>query len=132
MNKALENLNELSESEALVLYVLSEEKFATVNRLAKILGWSEAKIRKILSSLRKLRLTDYRTASSLLPLSYGIFPYIHPEIKIPKYIKDIDPRTRMYYSTVPLEEIEKLLPVEEYRRQIVKKYEEQKLKKYRE
>lgn len=95
--KLKRNVN-LSEFETWLLYLLiTELKFTTAEELSQMLGYSEAHIRQTLLDLRRIGLTGFT------------YPLRGITESIPKF-KDLDPRTKIHYPTITLEELREISP----------------------
>lgn len=105
----------LTPAQAAVLYVLTTRvRFATASKISEILGWSEAHIRKILSDLRKIGLTDYVLAGFLGKRiggkSLGMFGLLGVRADELREIGEMDPRVKLHYATITFEQLKKMYP----------------------
>jgi predicted transcriptional regulator len=103
----------LSPAQAAVLYVLTTKlRFATASEIANLLGWSEAHVRKILSDLRKMNLTDYVSAGFLggSTAGAGLLKLMGVEDEDLKRMGGIDPRVKLHYATITFEQLKSLYP----------------------
>ena len=92
-------------------------RFATSTEISRLLGWSEAHIRKILSDLRKMNLTDYVAAGFLGRGATGLLRLMGVEDEDLKKIGDIDPRVKLHYATITFEQLKSLYPdIEKWQR----------------
>ncbi|MEM2514660.1 MAG: hypothetical protein QXT06_04075 [Candidatus Bathyarchaeia archaeon] len=106
----------LTPAQAAVLYVLTTKfRFATASKISEILGWSEAHIRKMLSDLRKMGLTDFVLAGFLgksfgggrLGGMIGLLGIKADELR---EIGEMDPRVKLHYATITFEQLKKMYP----------------------
>lgn len=106
----------LTPAQAAVLYVLTTKiRFATASKISEILGWSEAHIRKILSDLRKMGLTDYVLAGFLGKnlgegTLGGILGLLGVKADELKNIGEIDPRVKLHYAIITFEQLKTMYP----------------------
>jgi predicted transcriptional regulator len=101
----------LTPSQSAILYVLTKKlRFAAATDIAKLLGWSEAHVRKILSELRKMELVDYVAAGFLGRGSTGVLGLMGIGKEELKGLSEMDPRTKLHYATITFEQLKSMSP----------------------
>lgn len=103
----------LNQAEAAVLYVLTTKlRFAPASKIAELLGWSEAHVRKILSELRRRRLTDYVPASFLGRGrgATGLLGLMGAKKEELEEIEETDPRVKLHFATITSKQLEDMYP----------------------
>lgn len=105
----------LTPAQAATLYILTTRvRYATSSQIAKVLGWSESHVRRVLSELRRMGLVDCIPAGLLGRWRSGglsgMLSLLGAKLDEMKEVEKVDPRTKLHYATITFEQLKNMCP----------------------